>query len=284
VKEVTDNVTVEDIAKDITTYASRHGEDAQVTWDKWLAWMCEGLDAKYVVKQGIHEALSRMRDDNMDFFTIMRKWFVVANHNMRRESGFDAFGTIYEAAFKSKYKASGCGQFFTPVHICTLMARICGESKGDEYGIVRYNDCAVGSGRTLLAAWNAADKYGKNFFDAGDIDPTSVRMCALNFMMNGMVGCVSLQDAMSLEWRFGYIVNACKVPCANDTACVEYFNDQDEFIKRREQLIYMMRFWDVGEYRPNNKNETEEKDESEGQQEQQAAEEPKGEVVQAELF
>lgn len=67
---------------------------------------------------------------------------VQANAKMITEptDWYDLLGTFYEAVL-SPYKASAFGQFFTPEHICDLMAMIQGADEERGAGR-RVNDCA----------------------------------------------------------------------------------------------------------------------------------------------
>lgn len=125
-----------------------------------------------------------------DFFLLMADWFAEVTKAMENGHTLDFFGSMYEETWKGRGKANALGQFYTPESICRLMAEI---TKGDNG---TYNDCACGSGRTLLAAFEAADKTKFNYFSAGDVDYISCKMCALNFMVHGMFGEVKQQDAL----------------------------------------------------------------------------------------
>ena len=244
-----------DVAKALEAYAYKHGQDSIKTWNDWLEWLCGVFDWNNMKfgEEGGHPLVERFewaQKDNPEFFAAMQSWLEYAFREMTTKGPTDAFGSIYENCFQSKGKADQNGQFFTPMHVCDLMAKVLGPQMPGEDGIIKYNDCAVGSGRMLVAAWGAADKYAKNYFEAGDLDATSVRMTALNMMVNGMVGTVHCQNALSHEWRFGYVVNACKVPFANDFAAIEFVGDEKEMAWKRERLLELMKDWNVGKYRP----------------------------------
>lgn len=132
------------------------------------------------------------KEKDEDMFLLMSDWFAEVTKTMENGGTLDFFGEMYEEAWKGK--ASALGQFYTPESICSLMAGItANEANGT------YNDCACGSGRTLLAAFEKADKKKFHYFDAGDIDYISCKMCALNFMVHGMIGEVKQQDALTQE-------------------------------------------------------------------------------------
>lgn len=244
-----------DVAKALEAYAYKHGQDSIKTWNDWLEWLCGVFDWNNMKfgEEGGHPLVERFKwaqKDNPEFFAAMQSWLEFAFRRMSTKGPTDAFGEIYENCFQSSGKASMNGQIFTPMHICDLMARVLGPQSPGEDGIIRYNDCCVGAGRLLIGAWGAADHYAKNYFEAGDLDATSVRMTALNMMVNGMVGTVHCQDALSREWRFGYVVNACKVPFANDFAALEYVGDEKAMAWKRARLLELMKAWNIGQFRP----------------------------------
>lgn len=113
----------------------------------------------------------------------------------------DPLGDYYEALAGS-YKKSGFGQFFTPKSLCDMMAQFV--VKKEDYGNT-VNDCAVGSGRTLLAS----NKVCKgNYYIAQDIDHICVKMCCINMAMHGLKGEVHHMDTLQNNnpWN-SYIIN-----------------------------------------------------------------------------
>lgn len=246
--------TMRAVADALERYAYRSGQDAIKTWNEWLEWLCVLFDIGKMdlAADGdpLHARFEWGKKDNPDFFDAAAKWLDFSYRELQTRGPSDALGEIYEGCFQAKGKADSLGQFFTPMHICRLMAGVCGTPHESEDGIVHWNDPAVGSGRTLIAGWGAADKYAKNYFEGGDIDATSVRMTALNMMINGMVGTVHCQNCLSREWRFGYVVNACKVPFANNFAALEFVGDEKTMAFKRGRLLELMQDWDVGRYRP----------------------------------
>jgi len=85
------------------------------------------------------------------------------------------------------------GQFFTPEHICELMARM-NEPIG--FG-QRVLDCACGSGRILMAA----AKINRNaLFYGADVDRNCAMMCVINMCLNGMFGEVAWMNSLSNQF------------------------------------------------------------------------------------
>ena len=99
------------------------------------------------------------------------------------------------------------GQFFTPYHICELMARITIDdsllrSQIDRCGYVSINDCACGAGATLIAAANCLQKSGINYqrhalFIAQDIDATVALMCYIQLSLMGCAGYVKVGNSLT---------------------------------------------------------------------------------------
>ena len=77
------------------------------------------------------------------------------------------------------------------------------EEKESDRGLVRVNDPACGSARTLLAHFMRKTHdnpalAGKYFYEAADIDLPTCKMAACNMMIHGMQGRVVCQDQLSL--------------------------------------------------------------------------------------
>ena len=262
------------IADILDKYTYKNGRDIVTTWNDWLSWCCKVFEWRDIERAGgIPQRFIECKEENPLFFDAMEGWLALAYEKICKRGAYDAFGALYEANYQSSFKANSCGQFFTPTSVCDALARIGGNGKCLEptEEIVSFNDCACGSGRTLLSAWNECDKYNRNLFFAGDLDATSVYMCALNFMVHGMVGAVEKRDALTREWYFGFIVNACKVPYANNFACLQSYDNEEEYKKAVNGLIANAKVWNCIDYRPKSEQET-------IREEPQREEEPKAET------
>lgn len=240
------------IVKPLLKYIDTRHLDHIETWNDWLRWLCSNLDWSMICRSnGYVERFEEMKKDNPEYFEAMIGWFEYATEQLKLTNGaFDAFGTIYESNFQSQYKASKSGQFFTPMSLCIATAEITSVrlKEATEEVLLCY-DPAVGSGRMPLASWGMADKCNRILFVAGDIDTSSVNMCALNFMIAGMVGCVEKKDALTKKWYGAYIVNAGKVPFWNESATLQWFDDQEEFAAAWSRLEELAKSWDCVNYR-----------------------------------
>ncbi len=109
----------------------------------------------------------------------------------------DVFGDF----FMEHISYGKAGQFFTPEHICEMMALITiGEIRDGE----RIADPCCGSGRTLMAA--ARINRNARFYGA-DIDRTCAMMCLVNMCLNGMFGEVACMDTLTNQFFSGWQVN-----------------------------------------------------------------------------
>ena len=144
--------------------------------------------------------------ENNDYVTLVSIWCWMVSKEMEIGNSFDLFGQLYEQMFLLKSKASSNGQFFTPDSLCRLMSDITDadvEEKESDRGLVRVNDPACGSARTLLAHFMRKTHdnpalAGKYFYEAADIDFQTCKMAACNMMIHGMQGRVVCQDQLSL--------------------------------------------------------------------------------------
>lgn len=144
--------------------------------------------------------------ENVDYMFLVGLWAGMVSNEMEKGNAFDLFGQLYEQMFLLKSKASSNGQFFTPDSICRLMADITDDYVEEmEYnrGLVKVNDPACGSARTLLAHFMKKTHdnralSGLYYYEAADIDLTTCKMAACNMMIHGMQGRVVCQDQLLL--------------------------------------------------------------------------------------
>ena len=101
---------------------------------------------------------------------------------MESNSGYDVLGEFYEQNISRK----GSGQFFTPWHICTFMAKSSFEASSEERHDrpLRILEPSCGSGRMLMAMLREAGPYHEYY--AIDLDQTCVKMTAINLFLSGL--------------------------------------------------------------------------------------------------
>lgn len=179
-------------AQRLISLSTKRNKDASGALDVFLDYIIDTFDIENLQKfdYDYEAAFLNAKEKDEELFVLMKDWFQEVTKEMVKGYTLDFFGTMYEETWKGKGKATALGQFYTPESICRLMADITRIDKGV------YNDCACGSGRTLLAAYEKCDKTKFNYFEAGDVDYISCKMCALNFMVHGMLGEVKQQDAL----------------------------------------------------------------------------------------
>jgi type I restriction-modification system DNA methylase subunit len=133
---------------------------------------------------------------------LVAELFAYMSHLMDRlvRSGADSdiLGKLYEEEIS---KGKG-GLYFTPYPVGQMMAMMTGIV--DETEPKRILDPACGSGRLLIAARNTSKVSTHTFFGM-DINPSCVKMAAINLFLHGMKGevlwCNSLDDD---DFRGGY--------------------------------------------------------------------------------
>lgn len=90
------------------------------------------------------------------------------------------------------------GQYFTPEHICDVMAQM---TLTEEISHKKVADIACGSGRLLLAG---AKLSPNNYFYGADVDEVCSMMAAINFFMNGLSGEVVQMNSLSNTFYRGW--------------------------------------------------------------------------------
>jgi len=171
------------------------GYNSYDVFNDWLDLMIYALqrdDPHYL------EIVKRYRNDKpqgereIDFFC---KAFALLQIEMQKTNE-DVLGEAYmQWNMNNKYR----GQFFTPKHVASMMAKIT-NPKG------RVLDPCCGSGVLLVEAIKSMDfKTIDNSLICGqDIDLSCVKMCALNLMFFNVNGYVVWGDSLLMECRKVY--------------------------------------------------------------------------------
>lgn len=185
----------EQAAEKIIAYASKNGKDIPVCFQEWLQWLIEVFSIENLLwkKADYNKILSPENLKNIVYRECLTLWVKCALEHQQRHQCVDFFGEVYEWCFQSKSKASRMGQYFTPYSIGSLMSRCLG-TQDECDGAIFCSEPSCGSGRNLLALWADADWNRMYVWYAEDLDPVSVKMCALNMMINGMFGYVVCHD------------------------------------------------------------------------------------------
>ena len=120
----------------------------------------------------------------------------------------DPLGELYQQAISSGHN----GQYWTPEHLCGMIATMSGCEKLKDGQTVL--DPACGSGRMLLAA----AKYNRQaIFYGADLDITCCKMSLVNMMLNSLTGEIAHMNSLSNQFFTGYrlhttIVNGYHTP------------------------------------------------------------------------
>ena len=220
--------------KPLIEYAYRKGEDVSQSLHQYLDYLMKTFDPDLMNQYGNRISLMYARqDENRLYFELMMDWLEETADAMDSEKGWtDYFGRMYEEVYKGKSKASQLGQFYTPEHISELLASLHLCDDGREV----VNDAACGSGRNLLAHYAKANKSKPIFYEAGDIDLVSCKMCALNMMAHGMIGVVVCHDALAdNEFKQGWMINEVRYPLPSNWYSIRPIT-KEEFVSIKHKV------------------------------------------------
>jgi len=184
-------------------------------WNVWDIWsdfvsmfacaISNGVDkSHYEQREAVYlERIRRYSKEEQDLFPKLAGQTVLALDENPEQ---DFLGSIYmELGLGNAYR----GQFFTPYHVCQLMAEI---SESDIVGAVQksgyasINDSCCGSGVMLIAGVNTAkhklEKAGLNFQNhilvvGQDIDPIVVMMAYIQLSLLGMAGYFKVGNSLT---------------------------------------------------------------------------------------
>lgn len=127
----------------------------------------------------------------------------------------DVLGEIYQSLEINK---GGLGQFFTPQHVCELMARmVSGDMTSiiERDGFYTVSDPACGSGNLIIAHAKVAAEEGINYqkhlvAHACDIDKTAFHMTYTQLSLLGIPAVVQWGDSLAVniheEWKTLFLV------------------------------------------------------------------------------
>ena len=151
-----------------------------------------------------HEIIKRYSKEEQRIFPDLMAEMVMAYEKGSDQSGswIDLLGDFY-MEFGSRNGQQHLGQFFTPPAVCNVMAQLTVNGP-ISYG-EKVNDCACGSGRTLLAAARMFPENRVNGFYVGqDLDSKVCKMAVINFVMYGLRGVIINMNTISMEIYNGY--------------------------------------------------------------------------------
>lgn len=188
--------------------------DLQLGLTEWLDFLVDFFDYSHILKEDftIEKHIEDMKEKSEPLCRAMIEWLQQVTDTMDKGGWIDFFGTLYEKEYQTSGKRDKHAQFFTPPSLCDLMSELM-EINTDDNKKKYVNDCACGSGRTLLSHF-AKSEDKKMYYIGEDNDLTSVKMCALNMMIHGMRGQVVFHDTLAEpnNYDFGFEVNEVRYP------------------------------------------------------------------------
>ncbi|MGN0973933.1 MAG: N-6 DNA methylase [Bacilli bacterium] len=129
----------------------------------------------------------------------------LVNEYTKAEEPIDILGDIYEELNLTK---KGAAQFFTPLDVCKLMAKVTIDKKESEKsikenGYINVSDPACGSGRNLYAAYsellNNDINNNKILLVGDDLDLTCCCMTYIQLSLMGANAIVHHQDSLTMN-------------------------------------------------------------------------------------
>jgi len=147
--------------------------------------------------------INKYSDEEKDLFPKILAALV--NEYEKSEEPIDILGDIYENLNLIK---KGAAQFFTPLDVCKVMAKITinkddNEKSIKDRGYINVSDPACGSGRNLYAAYSELLDNGidnnKIFLIGDDLDLTCCCMTYIQLSLMGANAIVNHQDSLTMN-------------------------------------------------------------------------------------
>lgn len=152
----------------------------------------------------LHQAQKYTGEELMRFSSLFAILAEAMDDRMAEGDWGDFLGDLY---MRLELGNDRGGQFFTPYHLCSLMARSIidadlSRAEIRENGFISLNEPSCGAGGTLIAAAEEMQKQGIDFqreclFVAQDIDFTTAMMCYIQLSLLGCAGYVRVGDTLN---------------------------------------------------------------------------------------
>lgn len=185
----------------------RHKFEPYSLFERFMEFVISGFDMTF---SAIERPFSK--EESEACMELLGAWVNTMNEALKTKEWYDLLGDVYMDYLSGTMKKHWTGQYFTPMHICELMAQITdpGEKTGE-----RIMDCACGSGRMLLASHVL---HPGNYCCAQDMDRICCLMTVCNFIIHGVNGEVVWGDSLDPTdyrdgWRTNEALNVLGVPC-----------------------------------------------------------------------
>ena len=181
-----------------------------------------------------NDAASKYNDDERKLFGAALGAMMLDYDKASDDTGKwdDILGKVFEE-INSKSNASNRGQFFTPVHLCDLMAQMINQ---DAIGTI--SDPTCGSSRNLIAHSRLKPENRINCTYYGfDLDIRCCLMSVINYVIYGMKGYVIHMNTLSMDiyggWRIwmpetGMCVTPLTVAQCWDVVAVKQVEEKQE--------------------------------------------------------
>lgn len=214
------------IANNLVSIAQKNGKDTQIVFAEFLDYIIDCFSIERLIRDDgdYNMIFKKIKDEGSIFFSPFSELMMKFGKIIEENNVYDFFGQIYELMFQNGSKASGLGQFFTPQTIANICSEIIYK---DVDGVFVSNEPTCGSGRNLLALYGM-DKNKNQYHIAEDVDGLSVKMCAINMMLNGMRGCCICHNTLlPSEFIFGYEVNEVRYPFPCECYSIRHMSKKD---------------------------------------------------------
>ena len=160
--------------------------------------------------------INKYEEDERNLFS--KILVALVNEYEKAEEPIDVLGDLYE---KLELIKKGSAQFFTPIYVCNLMAKITidkeeSKKKIDEKGYINVSDPTCGSGINLYAAYSELLDNGidsnKILIQGDDIDLTCCCMTYIQLSLMGANAIINHQDTLSMDrydtfYTISYLMN-----------------------------------------------------------------------------
>jgi len=184
------------IIKIVEKLAYRYGR--HTVWDDWIYMSAASMSQAMDFRQGREdEYLRRINSYDKEYHTLFAEMLGELAFAYEEECFGDILGDIYSSLELTNKKN---GQFFTPYHVCKMMAAMQTSKEHlpveiQNKGYITVNDPCCGAGAMLIAFAEQCLECGINYqqsvlFVAQDIDPVAARMCYVQMSQLGMPGYV----------------------------------------------------------------------------------------------
>ena len=187
------------------------------------------------------EIIKRYEKDELNFFAqALAKLIEGYDNVLKTENWTDILGHCQEILTSGRHK-SQFGEFFTPNHLCDLLAGL--QIEDSTKTGLKISDPACGSGRTLLAAAFTYDSPRENVYFGADIQLRACQMAAINMLMHNLEGMILQQNSLSLEITRGFYIHRFPLPWIEcfDSSQANRFHDYFEHRAEQKKLLVKLK-------------------------------------------